>query len=311
MHKVHQLACGLLATCVVFGTSAQVSADSAPKTAYSPSFVPTKVNRISLFDVVWAGGGLLAVGERGVVFRSSDSGATWKAQRTPTMRTLAGVAFNDEKNGVAVGHGATILRTVDGGGNWQQVVVDDAGKDSLLGVAALGETRIVAYGSFGLYLESNDNGQTWKRHKIIDGEFDRHISQVVKVGEKFLLVGESATLALSDDATTWKRMESPYKGSWFGGLMTKGGAWLIYGMRGNVYRSENAGADWTKIEVGGQQSLMNGRVLEDGRIVLVGISGKIVISNDDGVNFAPLKSAVSAKSRTGIAIDKRQTAFGG
>lgn len=74
--------------------------------------------------------------------------------------------------------------------------------------------------------------------------------------------------------------------------MTKGGAWLIYGMRGNVYRSENAGADWTKIEVGGQQSLMNGRVLEDGRIVLVGISGKIVISNDDGVNFAPLKSAV-------------------
>lgn len=269
-----------------------MAAENVLGPVYSPTFIPAKPNRISLFDIAQVGSGLLAVGERGVVFRSGDAGATWKAQRTPTTRTLTAVAFSDEKNGVAVGHGATILRTVDGGASWQQVIVDDAGKDSFLGAAALGGTRIVAYGSFGLYLESNDNGQTWVRHKIIDNEFDRHISQVIKIGEKFLLVGESATLAGSDDAKTWKRMESPYKGSWFGGLMTKGGAMLIYGMRGNVYRSDNAGTSWAKIEVGGQQSLMNGRVLADGRILLIGINGKIVMSSDDGLTFVPVKAAV-------------------
>jgi photosystem II stability/assembly factor-like uncharacterized protein len=151
---------------------------------------------------------------------------------------------------------------------------------------------MAAYGAFGLYLESNDNGQTWTRQQVIDKDFDRHISQVFKAGDKLVLVGESATLAVADDGKTFKRLESPYKGSWFGGLATKGGALLIYGMRGNVYRSENGGATWTKVDVGGEQSLTGGRVLDDGRIVLVGIGGKVAISSDDGRSFAPLKAGV-------------------
>ena len=170
--------------------------------------------------------------------------------------------------------------------------VKEAGIDSLLGAVALGGTRMVAYGAFGEYLESNDNGATWTRGQVIDAEFDRHISQVFKAGDKYVLVGESATLAVSDDGKTFKKLESPYKGSWFGGLATKGGAWLIYGMRGNVYRSENAGATWTKIDAGGEQTMANGRVLPDGRIVLVGIGGKIAISNDDGKSFTPVKAGV-------------------
>jgi photosystem II stability/assembly factor-like uncharacterized protein len=31
------------------------------------------------------------------------------------------VVFSDEKNGVAVGHGGTIVRTTDGGTTWQAV----------------------------------------------------------------------------------------------------------------------------------------------------------------------------------------------
>ena len=278
--------------------------------AYAPSVVPTKPNRVILLDAARAGKNVVAVGERGVLLQSDDDGATWKGQRTPTTRTLTGVAFNDDKNGIAVGHGATILRTADGGTTWQPVKVKEAGIDSLLGAVALGGTRMVAYGAFGEYLESNDNGATWTRGQVIDAEFDRHISQVFKAGDKYVLVGESATLAASDDGKTYKKLESPYKGSWFGGLATKGGAWLIYGMRGNVYRSENAGATWTKIDAGGEQTIANGRVLADGRIVLVGVSGKIAISNDDGKQLRAGESRRAPEPGAGGAPGRRQAAAG-
>lgn len=300
MMRVNHCAGVLLAACAILGNGVVAAANEAPAAAgaYAPSFVPTKANRLVVLDVAKAGANLVAVGERGVILTSADGCTTWKAQRAPTTRTLTGVAFSDDKNGVAVGHGATILRTSDGGATWQAVTVADAGQDSLLGVVALGGTRLLAYGSFGAFLESKDNGATWTRSQIIDDEFDRHISQVFKAGNKFVLVGESAALATSDDGIEWKRLESPYKGSWFGGLQTKGGALLIYGMRGNVYRSEDGGAHCKKIDLGPDpRSLTNGKVMEDGSIVLIGIAGRVVVSNDDGRSFAPVKAAV----RQGLA----------
>ena len=185
MARVHHVARVLFAACAAAGAGLALAAGDAPAApgtgtatavAYAPTVVPTKPNRVILLDAAQAGTRLLAVGERGVVLQSDDGGTTWKGQRTPTTRTLTAVAFNDEKNGIAVGHGATILRTADGGATWQQVKVKEAGIDSLLGAVALGGTRMAAYGAFGLYLESDDNGQTWTRGQVIDADFDRHIS---------------------------------------------------------------------------------------------------------------------------------------
>lgn len=223
MMRVKPLLAALAATFITLGPVGAWAANEAPATAaaYAPTFVPTKANRLILLDVQPAGKRLVAVGERGVIMISDDGGNSWKGQRAPTTRTLTAVVFSDEKNGVAVGHGGTIVRTTDGGTTWQAVKVPETGPDSMLGAVALGSGRILAYGSFGLFMESTDNGATWQRTQIIDEEFDRHISQIFKAGDKYVLVGESATFAVSNDGTKWERRESPYKGSLFGGLVTK------------------------------------------------------------------------------------------
>ncbi|MDE2368806.1 MAG: photosystem I reaction center subunit IV [Burkholderiales bacterium] len=278
--------------------AASPAAAAASAAAYAPSFVPTHADRMILLDVERAGQRLVAVGERGVVFLSGDEGKTWQAQRTAVTRTLTMAAFADANNGIAVGHDATVLRTSDAGSHWTRVVVPDAGSDSLLGVTWLGEQRYVAYGGFGLYIETRDGGQTWTRHKILEPDFDRHISRVFAAGaHRYVLVGESATLAVSDDAVNWKRIESPYKGSWFGGLATKSGAIVIYGMRGHVCRSEDGGASWTVIDIADERSVMNAQQLADGRIVLVGYAGLLDVSRDDGRSYQRLKGPL----RAGIA----------
>jgi photosystem II stability/assembly factor-like uncharacterized protein len=93
----------------IFGpVMAQEQARRAPVVAIKP-------DRIILMDIEKAGDRLVCVGERGFALLSDDAGKSWKAVPTPVTRTLTSVAFKDDKVGIAVGHGASVVRTEDAG----------------------------------------------------------------------------------------------------------------------------------------------------------------------------------------------------
>jgi photosystem II stability/assembly factor-like uncharacterized protein len=266
--------------------------------------VDIRKDRIFLMDVALAGNRVVAVGERGFTLVSDDAGKSWKAIASPVTRTLTGVAFKDAKVGVAVGHGASVVRTDDGGGTWTHVPLPEAEPESLLGVTYLGGDRFAAYGAFGMYFDSADAGRTWTKRMIESEEFDRHISQVLPVGASLLMVAESGTLARSDDGgATWTPITSPYQGSYFGALATRDGAIVAFGMRGNVYRTTDFGTTWQQVALDTTQSLMAGRQLADGRVLLVGNTGLLAVSKDDGqtleLHWAPLGKGYSALVETG------------
>ncbi|MNY29435.1 hypothetical protein D3C86_1634760 [compost metagenome] len=66
---------------------------------------------------------------------------------------------------------------------------------------------------------------------------------------------------------------------------------IVSGLRGSAYRSENSGADWTKIDVPSSASITGSVQLKDGTFVLVNQSGQLLLSRDKGSSFqlAPLK----------------------
>ena len=297
------LACAMFAALLGSPSSAE---RVAPVVAIRP-------DRILLLDIGRAGERLVAVGERGFALLSDDQGRSWKAVATPVTRTLTGVAFRDAKQGVAVGHGASFLRTEDGGSTWTQVELPDAGRDSVLGVLHLDGDHYLAYGAFGLYADSADGGKSWQRRTILGADaaavdsaapaedaaappgeepFDRHISKIIRVDTSLLLAAESGILARSDDGgATWTRLASPYEGSWFSALRIDDGSVLVFGMRGNVFRSADLGASWEKVPLGTTASLMGGTQLADGRILLVGNAGLLALSTDRartlGLHWSP------------------------
>lgn len=312
----------ILKTCLTAGAMAVLSAAPALADEGRPTVVvDIKPNRIILMDIARAGDRLVAVGERGFALISGDGGQTWTSHATPVTRTLTAIAFEDDRLGVAVGHGGSLVRTEDGGDNWTEVPME-ADSESLLGVTSLGGGRFAAYGAFGMYFDSTDGGKTWQRHSVISEDFDRHISHVLPVGDKLLMVAESGNLAVSGDGgATWKRIKSPYEGSYFGATKLNGNGVVVFGMRGNVYRTDDlasldlaalaepesaAAADeaaaqasdeydegsmvedeglelnWRKIDIDTTASLMAGKLLSDGRLLLVGNSGLMALSTDDG-----------------------------
>jgi photosystem II stability/assembly factor-like uncharacterized protein len=318
--------------CVAVAPWPAVSADGerpAPVVAIKP-------DRIILLDIDNTGDRLVAVGERGFVLYSDDEGEGWTARPTPVTRTLTGVAFKDQQTGVAVGHGGSVVRTEDAGATWSQVQVEEAGTDSLLDVQHLGGDHFVAYGAFGLYLDSTDAGRSWTRRTILgsastddasneaseppadeeeaeflDEGFDRHISRVIQVDSTLLLVAESGTLARSDDGgANWTRLESPYEGSWFDALEIADGSVLVFGMRGNVFRTADLGATWEKVPLGTTASLMGGAQLADGQILLVGNTGLLALSTDRGRTLELHWSPASKGFSQVVEADGRLLAVG-
>lgn len=286
MINLTRLACVGLVACLVGLPVAQGQEEATSAPARGKTVVEIKPDRIILVDITRAGDRVVAVGERGFALLSDDAGKTWRARETPVTRTLTGVAFRDAKVGVAVGHGASVVRTEDGGETWTHVPLPEAEPESLLGVVNLGGDHFAAYGAFGMYFDSVDAGRTWERRTVMNEEFEWHISQVVPVGDSLLLVGESGTLARSDDGgATWTEITSPYVGSYFGAVASADGTVLAFGMRGNVYRTTDLGATWTELPLDTTASLNGGKLLGDGRILLVGNSGLLALGRDGGTTL--------------------------
>ncbi len=49
-----------------------------------------------------------------------------------------------------------------------------------------------------------------------------------------------------DGGETWAELPSPYEGSFFGVLPLDDDALLLFGLRGHLFRSEDAGETWTR-----------------------------------------------------------------
>ncbi|OLF53200.1 WD40/YVTN/BNR-like repeat-containing protein [Pseudomonas chlororaphis] len=288
---------GLLWAVCIAASAVRAETPGLPQATIDPA-------RIILLDIQRVGSQLFSAGERGWILRSTDDGGHWQAIRTPADRTLTGLAFADERLGIAVGHGATLLRTTDGGQQWTAIPVEDIGHDSLLGVTHLGGQHFVAYGAFGHYLESLDGGSSWSRKTVLNEDFDRHIAKVLKAGPDLFLFGESGTLLRSRDlGQNWEALQSPYEGSFFGGLQTPSGALLAFGMRGNLYRSSDQGQSWQLIPLSVKVAVQGGQVLSDGRIALVGNAGLLALSQDDGRSFSLSKAAHGGLSQIVAVAD--------
>ena len=274
---------GLLA--LALGSAAPTVWGDAPQFQFDIS-----PRHVAIFDVTSHGDRHYAAGERGVLLYSTQAHPdNWKSQRLPEPQSVMAIAFGNDGYGVAVGHGGTILSTVDGGETWTSIdVAEHTRGDPFMDVAHIGDNRFLAVGAFGLVMGSDDGGKTWAPVSISEEYFDRHLYAIAQAGNHWLLIGESGSLFTSaDGGNTWTRLNSPYEGSFFGGMQTPDGAWLLYGMRGQIWRSTDQGRTWEQSPVDTKVAFNTHGVGTDSRVYLFGNGGQVLVSDDGGLHFTP------------------------
>lgn len=296
-----------------------------------------------LLDAARAGARLVVAGERGIVLTSDDEGKTWKQAKVPTRATLTGVYFVDDKHGWVVGQDEVILRTEDGGANWQLTHSAPEKEQPLLDVWFRDRDNGLAIGAYGTMLASSDGGRTWEQRTFDaqpldapkgkappraapaaaesgEDEFDEatspsdvHLNAIVQApGGRLYIAGEAGHLFRSDDfGQTWIVLPSPYEGSFFGILPLDADALLAFGLRGNLFRSNDQGRTWTQIPSGTEAMLTDGARIDEDSVVLSGLAGTLLVSNDDGASFNISQQSDRKGLASVIALDARRFVVAG
>ena len=320
----------VLAVAITAALSPQAVAAGFVDVLDTPAQITSLAPRSPMQAVARAGNRLVAVGPRGHVVVSADGGATWKQSPVPVSSDLTAVFFLDGSQGWAVGHDGVVLHTSDGGDTWKLQLdgrkvnalllaamkrkaeaepASDAAKKLLaeaeryqeqgpdkpfLDIWFADASNGYAVGAYNLIFRTSDGGATWTPW------FDRtdnpkffNLYAIRPVAGELYIVGESGlVLKLDAAAERFVALKVDYTGSFFGLAAAKTSV-LAFGLRGSVYRSDDAGASWVKVDAGLPSAVVATARTARAATLLADASGRVVMTDDGGRTFTklPLKQA--------------------
>lgn len=339
--------CGLrrgacaLALCLMASTS--VGTQAATLAVLQQPALPTaKAQRAVMLGLARAGERLVAVGERGIVLLSDDSGKSWRQASVPVSVSLTAVQFVDAEQGWAVGHLGVVLHSGDSGETWHKQLDGEAAAalavqavqaaqrdaDQPGGASQLKQARQLLddgpdkpfldlyfsdrlhgyiVGAYNQIYRTDDGGRSWQPWmRNVDNPQGLNLYGIRALGTDLLLVGERGLLLRSSDAgASFKALKSPYEGSFFGLLGTSSGALIAYGLRGNAWWSDDRGNNWRRLDTGIHSTLASAIELRDGSLLMVSQSGELLFSHDQGRSFN------KRQSRSGATVAAVQQAADG
>ena len=331
----------VLGVAATVSVMAAVASDSSPRDVLdTPAIKSPLAQRTLVNGLASAGTRIVAVGQRGHVLLSDDSGKSWRQADVPVSSDLVAVSFPSTNTGWAVGHDGVVLRTTDGGLTWTrqldghragQIFVDYYTREAGVGdpkrtalleeakrIAAQGaenpfldvwfenETTGFVVGAFGLILRTTDGGATWEPWlHLLDNPKAFHLYSIRGVAGDVYITGEQGLVLKLDRANgRFRGLDLPYKGTLFG-VIGNSRAVVVFGLRGTVLRSLDSGHSWQPVNTGLQVGLTAATIASEGRILIVSQAGHVLVSRDDGASFktAQIERPVPAAAVIGATKD--------
>lgn len=284
-----------------------------------PAIMSRKAGSAVLLSVARNGDRLLAAGERGIILISDNHGASWRQASVPVSVSLTNLRFASRQTGWAVGHGGIVLRTADGGEQWEKVLdgkqaaqqlleqakaggntrsivgaqrmVADGADKPFLDVLPLPERGAIVVGAYGLIMRTDDSGKTWTSlANRIDDAAGRHLYSIQRSGDGAIVIaGEQGALYRSDDdGKHFSSVVTPYAGTYFQVLSIERQGLFLGGLRGNAYVSDDGGKSWNKSVIPTGGSITAAILLKDGSLLVADEAGRLFRSANRGRRFAPV-----------------------
>lgn len=220
-----------------------------------------------LFSVAFNGDFGEAVGDGGLALQSTDGGKTWQHEvNPPSQLAMFSVAISGSRSIVVGQEGLILVR--DGRKSWRKI--EPVTDQRLLRVSLNKSGLAVAVGAFGTLLKSTDNGQTW-------AELKPDWAALYKTDST------SDFVAARDEPTLYVAK------------VFDDGSILIGGEYGQLNRSTDGGATWTRVfnaPVGKSSltppSLFGMHFRDDGTGYAAGQDGLIIMTSDGGKTWTQL-----------------------
>lgn len=259
-----------------------------------------------------------AVGHDGVVLHSTDGGGTWIKQFDGRAAAQVMTTHHKSLRNCTNCHERMELPKKTEAGS-EPVLMEEIkslierGPDKpFLDVWFENEKNGYIVGAFNFIFRTLDGGKSWE--PLFDRTENKkrlHLYAIRPVGSELYIAGEQGLiLKLDKTSGQFRALNVPYNGTFFG-LTGKTGSLIVYGMRGNAFRSKDGGASWQKIETGTTLGLMGSTVTADGMIVLVNQAGNLLVSRDGGAIFSLIKLEQPFPATSIAAVDNKSIILAG
>jgi photosystem II stability/assembly factor-like uncharacterized protein len=152
------------------------------------------------------------------------------------------------------------------------------------------ETHGFIVGAFNMIFHTTDGGVSWEPwYDRTDNPKRLHLYSIRSIDGDIFIGGEQGLLLKLDrKASRFSQIKSPYQGTFFG-ITGKRGVVIAFGLRGNIFRSEDKGSSWKKIDTGLDASLTGATVTEDGQVIVVSQAGNVLLGKGDCSKFNEAK----------------------
>ena len=281
---------GLIAAVLVAG---QAQAGSAAEWAEPMPLAQSSL----LLDADMHRSRIIVVGERGHVLVSSDNGDHWQQTSVPTRSTLTAVQIVDGSRAWAVGHDGLILRSDDGGYTWSLQRRSQEPDRPLLDLWFADSRRGIAVGAYGLLLSTDDGGRTWQdelsRERGAARQRHHRSARWLTVHRRGIRLDpalERPGPELAAAGKPLRRVRS--SGSWRSRTRSWSSACAVTCSDPKI--EARAGSRWKPAP---RATLQTGLVRADGSVVIGGLGGVLLLSDDGGTQLRAPASRGSARHR--------------
>jgi photosystem II stability/assembly factor-like uncharacterized protein len=260
---------------------------------------------------------LFAVGDLGMIVKTSDGGRTWNRLVSATVNHLRGVWFANESAGFAVGDNGIILRTADGGSNWTTQVIDPS--ITFYSVCFSDAKTGTAVGFPSAIYRTTNGGNSWSSQ--LSGPASTLMSVSFTDANTGTIVGSSGTiLRTTNGGVRWSRQLSGYEETdtlLLGVSFVNASVGTVVGRSGTILHTTNGGGTWTVQQSGTAYHLNSVMFTDANNGTVVGDAGMVLRTTDGGRTWTSPSDGVTewftsvsfSSTSTGTAVGSYGTIF--
>ncbi len=238
-----------------------------------------------------------AVGQDGVIVKTTDGGYTWISQNSGTDDYLNYVEFVNENVGWVIGTGPTILKTTNGGASWFSQLGTIS--TTLWSASFINANNGWIIGYYGKVYHTSTGGTNWlQQSQLPSGHYYtiKFINSLTGWVAGNGPLNENVIYKTTDSGITWNNV---YNNLYTSGIISLSFIDETYGygvgIWGVIMRTTNGGNSWAVLTQGVNDYWLNsGQAISQNLAWAVGSFGKI-LHTIDGINWLDQVSGTSER----------------
>lgn len=224
-----------------------------------------------------------AVGDAGVILKSTDGGNTWEKITAPdSVINYYDIRYNGVSSIFVSAEGGKMYKSADDGLTW--LSVQTGVEETIFRIHFLGNGDGYAVGSKGLMIRTSDNGLSWTR--VVTPTQSLLYSIHFYDTRNGMAVGWNGTIIkTSDGGYTWNQL-SAFTDKYFRDILFTGSdKVIVVAAGGEIYRTTDGGDNWNSVESKTNSGLVSVLFTDDSNGFITGNKGEILETQDGGTTW--------------------------